>query len=343
MYDKKMSDSLAQTARELVAPGKGILAADESFPTIEKRFRAVGIKSSEENRRAYRELLFTSPDIEKYISGIILFDETIRQMTGNGIPFGKLIRDRGMILGIKADRGKVSASFSPRESVTKGIERLKERLSDYKNLGAKFSKWRAEFTISGDLPTRALIEENARDLAEFAAVSQSEGFVPVVEPEVLMQGDHDLEKSREVSAEVLKTVFLELEKHSVKYDSMLLKPSWVHPGFEHPGKPECREIARATLSLFKEILPGDLPGVVFLSGGDSPKDATSHLNELNRMNKVPWQLSFSFGRALQSPALNIWQGKKENVSAAQKEFIKRSRLNSLARQGKYDPSQEGGF
>jgi len=338
-----MNGSLAQTARDLVAPGKGILAADESFSTIKKRFRAVGIESSEENRRAFRELLFTSHDIEKYISGVILFDETIYQETENGIPFNKLIRDKGMILGIKVDQGKVSASFSPGESVTKGMKGLKERLSGYKNLGAKFSKWRAEFTISDNLPTRALIEKNARDLAEFAAVSQSEGFVPVVEPEVLMQGDHDIEKSREVSFMVLETVFLELEKHAVKYDSMLLKPSWVHPGFDNPGKPECRKIAQATLSLFKKILPGDLPGVVFLSGGESPEDATSHLNELNRVNEVPWQLSFSFGRALQSPALNIWRGKKENVSAAQKEFIKRSRLNSLARQGKYDPSQEDGL
>lgn len=328
-------DKLSKTSEKLVAKGKGILAADESTGTIKKRLDTIGVESTEENRRSYRELLFTTPDIEKFISGVILFDETIRQKTKDQVSFPKLLKQKGIIPGIKVDKGKVDLPNCPGEMVTEGIDGLRERLAEYVTLGAEFTKWRAVFSISEDLPTQTCIDVNADLLARFAALSQEAGLVPIVEPEVLMTGDHSIEKSAEVSFRVLKYVFLELERQKVDIESMLLKPSWVHPGFDNKKKPKDIKIAKTTLRVFKKVLPDNLPGVVFLSGGDSPQDATAHLDALNEIGGAPWQLSFSFGRALQAPVLAAWQGKRENVEKAQKAFYERAVLNSLARTGDY--------
>jgi fructose-bisphosphate aldolase class I len=326
---------IRRVAESLVAPGKGILAADESFPTIKKRFDSIGIKSTKETRRAYRELLFTTPDIEKFISGVILFDETLRQKAKNGKSFPKLLTDRGIIVGIKVDQGKVALENSPNEMITQGLDGLRERLLEYSQLGAKFTKWRAVYSINKNTPSDVCIEVNAEGLARFAALSQETGLAPIVEPEVLMKGDHAIERSAGVSKKVLKAVFLELEKHKVDFKGMLLKPSWIHPGFDYPKKPNSKIVAQATLRVFREVLPDELPGVVFLSGGDSPEDSTTHLDALNELDRAPWQLSFSFGRALQQPALKAWAGKSANIEKAQKAFYERARLNSLARSGDY--------
>lgn len=327
-------------ARALVAPHKGILAADESFPTIKKRFDAIGVESNEENRRAYRELLFTTEGIEEFISGVILFDETIRQTTKEGKPFVKILQEKGIIPGIKVDKGTVPMAGFPEEKITEGLDGLGERLAEYKNLGAKFTKWRAVITIGETIPTNECIDSNAEMLARFAALSQEAGLVPIVEPEVLMDGGHDMERSKEVGRRTLKSVFLFLGKHKVALEAMLLKPSWVHPGKDYPQRPSDEEIAQATLGLFKEVLPDGLPGVVFLSGGDSPEDSTGHLNALNQMGGANWELSFSFGRALQEPVLQTWGGKEENIKLAQEAFYKRAKLNSLARAGEYKKEME---
>jgi fructose-bisphosphate aldolase class I len=334
-------NALKSTAYALVAPGKGILAADESFPTIKKRFDTIGIESTKETRRSYRELLFTTSEIEKYISGVIMFDESIRQSTKGNISFPELLSKRGIIPGIKVDQGKDEMDECPGEMLTKGLEGLEERLREYCKLGAKFTKWRAVFSINKDTPTDTCIKKNSEHLAKFALLSQNAGMVPVVEPEVLMKGDHDFDKSRQVTMRVLKSVFIYLGKYKIDLSGVLLKPSWVHPGLDRSEKPSSEEVAKATLVVFREVLPDELPGVVFLSGGDSPEDSTSHLDALNELDQTPWQLSFSFGRALQAPVLKTWEGKSENVVKAQNEFVKRARLNSLARTGRYEESMEG--
>ena len=333
-------EELKSIARALVAPRKGILAADESFPTIKKRFDAIGVESNEENRKAYRELLFTTEGIEEFISGVIMFDETIRQTTKDGKPFAKVLQDTGIIPGIKVDKGAVSMANFAGEKITEGLDGLRERLAEYKSLGAKFTKWRAVITIGENIPTNECIDSNAESLARFAAASQEAGMVPIVEPEVLMDGGHDIEKSKEVGRKTLKSVFLALGRHKVTPEAMLLKPSWAHPGKDNPQKSSDEEIAEATLNFFKEVLPDELPGVVFLSGGDSPEDSTLHLNAMNQIGSANWELSFSFGRALQELVLQIWGGKEENIKLAQESFYKRAKLNSMARAGEYRKEME---
>jgi fructose-bisphosphate aldolase class I len=326
---------LKETAKALVAQGKGILAADESNGTIKKRFDTIGVESTEENRRKYRELLFTAPEIDKFISGVIMFDETVRQKSKDGVSFPKLLENRGIIPGIKVDKGKVSMPNFPDEEVTEGIDGLRERLAEYKKLGLKFAKWRAVFSVKGKLPTQVCIDSNAELLARYAAYCQEAGLVPIVEPEVLMKGDHALDEFARDNKRVLKTVFIYLAKHKVDVSGMLLKPSWVHGGLDRFSKENSIEVARATLRVFADILPDELPGVVFLSGGDNPQDSTTYLDKLNELDEGKWQLSFSFGRALQEPVLQTWQGKEGNVKAAQQMFYERARLNSLARTGEY--------
>jgi fructose-bisphosphate aldolase class I len=333
-------DALSKVAKDLVAPGKGILAADESMGTIKKRFDSIGVESTSENHKVYRQLLFTTGDIGKFVSGVILFDETIRQKTDDGVFFPEFLEKRGILPGIKVDLGKKDLANFPSEVITEGLDGLRERLSEYVGLGAKFTKWRALIKIGDNIPTTTCILSNAESLARFASLSQESGLVPIIEPEVSMEGTHSMDRSREVTKKVLKEVFIALDRHKVDIKGMLLKPSWVHPGFESGHKPQSEEVASATLSVFKEVLPDDLPGIVFLSGGDSPTDSTSHLDKLNESDNVPWQLSFSFGRALQGPVLKAWGGKEENVGKAQKAFYKRAKLNSLARSGEYKREME---
>ena len=331
---------LQSTAKLLVASGKGILAADESTKTIKKRFDAVGIESNAENNRIYRQLLFTTPGIEEFISGVIMFDETIRQKTDDGIPFAKYLESRGIIPGIKVDKGTVDLENFPGEKITEGLDGLKDRLLEYKDMGAKFTKWRAVITIGENTPTNTCIGSNADALARFTAISQDTDLVPIVEPEVLMDGNHDIKKSEEVTYLTLKSVFSKLSEYKIDFNGMLLKPNWVHPGKESRQEINDEEIAQASLRVLKEVVPPEVPGIVFLSGGDSAGESTGHLNAMNVLDDVPWQLSFSFGRALQQPILEVWKGKSENIEVAQKEFYKRVKLNSLARNGKYERGME---
>lgn len=332
--------TLGSTAKQLVAEGKGILAADWSLKTSEKHFKRNGIEDTEENRRAYRELLFVTPEIENYISGVIMFDETIRQSTSGGISFPRYLAGRGIIPGIKVDQGKEEFPGSPQEFITKGLDGLDARLEEYKKLGARFTKWRALFVVGDGLPSDKAIDRNAEILAEYALITQNHGLVPIIEPEVLMEGGHTITESEQANYRVLKKVFLELEKKGVNYRGMLLKPSWVHPGKESE-KPSDKEVAKATLKVLAETVSDEIPGIMFLSGGDSPEDSTGHLDALNEEGNFPWELSFSFGRALKEPTLRRWGGKSENKDAAQKEFVKRAYMNSLARSGKYDKTMEG--
>jgi fructose-bisphosphate aldolase class I len=337
-----MDKSLSEIANALVAKGKGILAADESTGTIKKRFDAIGIESNPETNRIYRQLLFTTPDIEKFISGVIMFDETIRQSSNDGIPFPKLLSDKGILPGIKVDKGVVDLENFPGEKITEGLDGLRERLQEYKNLGAKFTKWRAVITIGENSPTDVCIGLNVSSLARFAGLSQEVGLVPVVEPEVLMDGNHSLEKCEEVTYKTLKVLFSKLTEHKVDFGGMLLKPNMILSGKESSQKSTQTQVSAATLRCFKEVLPDDLPGVVFLSGGQGPLEATENLNEMNKVQPKKWELSFSYGRALQEPVLNAWLGKDENVKSAQDAFYHRAEMNSLARSGEYSPQQENG-
>ena len=332
--------ALSDIAKTLVAPGKGILAADESTKTIKKRFDTIGIESNPENNRIYRQLLFTTQGVEEYISGVILYNETIRQATDEGVPFPKLLAEKGILPGIKVDAGTVDLVNFPGEKYTEGLDGLRERLTEYAQMGAKFSKWRSVITINGDTPTSPAIDISAVNLALYAALSQEAGLVPIVEPEVLMDGTHDIKKSEEVTYQTLKVVFGRLAEYKVDFSGMLLKPNWVHPGKDSGGIVDDGEIAVATLGVFREVVPQELPGIVFLSGGDSPEESTGHLNEMNKSTDLPWQLSFSFGRALQEPVIKAWAGKAENIKNAQNEFLKWAKLNSLARSGKYENSME---
>jgi len=331
--------ALNEIAKKLVAPGKGVLAADESFPTIKKRFDSIGVESTEENRKLYRKLLFTTPGIEEYISGVIMFDETIRQSDGK--PFTEILNEKGIIPGIKVDMGKAEMANFPGEMITRGLDDLRQRLKEYVELGAKFTKWRAVIKIGKNMPSLTCIHSNAENLARFAALSQEAGLVSIVEPEVLMDGDHDIERCREITASTIQNVFSFLKDHKVDYTGMLLKPNMILPGKESSKKTSLSEIATSTLEIFKSTTDSRVPGLVFLSGGQSPEEATQNLNEINKIRgDAPWQLSFSFGRALQRSVLEAWKGKDENIGIAQKEFLKRARLNSLAREGKYEPSFE---
>lgn len=331
---------LAATAQAIVTKGRGILAADESFPTIAKRFKKINLESTEENRRAYREMLFTTQGIGEFVSGIILFDETIRQSTGGGTPFVDVFRRAGIIPGIKVDKGAKALAGFPGEKVTEGLDGLRDRLEEYRKLGARFTKWRAVITIGHGIPTRFCIDTNAHALARFAALSQEAGLVPIVEPEVLMDGDHTIERCEEVTETTLKSVFFHLHAHRVELEGALLKPNMVLSGKECPRQAGVEEVADATVRCLRRAVPAALPGIVFLSGGQSAEVATAHLNAMNAQGEHPWELSFSYGRALQGPALETWQGKSANRQAAQKVFYHRAKCNGAARYGKYSSSME---
>ncbi len=335
MTSQSEIEPMEATARALVAPGKGILAADESFPTIEQRFSSINLPSTDENRRAYRELLFTTPEIGKFISGVILFDETIRQHSSGHVSMPEVIKKQDMIPGIKVDRGAKDFALFPGEKVTEGLDGLRNRLAEYKHLGAQFTKWRAVIRIDRGIPTRTCLEANANFLAYFAALSQEAGLTPIVEPEVLMEGDHTIGRSEEITSEMLRAVFHALVDHRVALEAMLLKPNMVTPGTDCPEKASVDEIATATLRCLRRSVPSAVPGIVFLSGGQSEVDATTHLSAINREGNTPWELGFSFGRALQTSALKTWNGRPENISAAQKVFAHRAECNSLARNGEY--------
>ncbi len=332
--------NLEQTALALVAPGKGILAADESTGTIKKRFDSISVENTEDNRRAYREMLFTTKGAEDYVSGVILFDETLRQSASNGTRFADMLAAKGIVPGIKVDKGAKPLAFAPGETVTEGLDGLRDRLAEYYKLGARFTKWRAVITIGDDIPSDLCIEVNAHALARYAALSQEGGLVPIVEPEVLMDGAHTVERCEEVTRRTLKRVFEALEQQRVSLPGMLLKPNMVLSGNACPEQADVKEVARRTVGLFKEVVPADVPGIVFLSGGQSDEDATAHLSAMNEIGGFPWQLSFSYGRALQAPSLSAWSGKPANMDAGRKAFLHRAKLNGAARYGKYTPAME---
>ena len=331
---------LQSTAKALVAEGKGILAADESEGTIKKRFDSIGVESNEEARRAYRDLLFTTEGAEEYIGGVILFDETLRQSSADGTPFPKLLESKGIVPGIKVDTGAKPLALAEGETVTEGLDGLRERLNEYRELGARFAKWRAVITIGKDIPSEYCIWTNAHALARYAALCQEANIVPIVEPEVLMDGDHTIERSFEVTSRTLHAVFTELRDQRVQPEGILLKPNMVLPGYECPQQASDEEIARETVRCFRRHVPAAVPGVVFLSGGQSEEEATSRLNAMNEIGPHPWKLSFSYGRALQAAALKAWGGKEENVEAAQRAYYHRAKMNSAAQTGTYAPDME---
>ncbi|HEX2852320.1 MAG TPA: class I fructose-bisphosphate aldolase [Opitutaceae bacterium] len=331
---------IESTARELVQAGKGILAADESTSTIEKRLRSVDVAPTEENRRAYRELLFSTPGLGEFISGVILYDETIRQKSADGAPFVALLQRLGIIPGIKVDLGAKDLAGFPGEKITEGLDGLRERLAGYAKLGARFTKWRAVIAITSGIPTPDALDANAHALARFAALSQEADLVPIVEPEVLMDGDHPIERQEEVTAAVLPRVFRELIAQRVRLEGMLLKPNMVVSGKECARQASVSEVAEATLRCLRRHVPAAVPGIVFLSGGQSDIRATEHLNAMNQTGGAPWELSFSYGRALQAPALKAWAGKSANVPAAQQALHHRAACNSAARHGSYSKERE---
>jgi fructose-bisphosphate aldolase, class I len=331
---------LQETAQAIVAEGKGILAADESDSTIKKRFDSIGVESTEENRRAYRELLFTTQGVEEYISGVILFDETIRQSSSDGTPFPKLLESKGVIPGIKVDKGAKPLALAEGETVTEGLDGLRERLGEYRELGARFAKWRAVISIGKEIPSEYCLWTNAHALARYAALSQEAGLVPIVEPEVLMDGDHTIERSFTVTSHTLHAVFTELRDQRVHPEGILLKPNMVLSGYSNAEQASHEEVAAETIRCFERHVPAAVPGIVFLSGGQSDEDATANLNAMNAMGPHPWQLSFSYGRALQAPALKAWLGQEENVEAAQHAYYHRAKMNSAARTGMYAPEME---
>ena len=329
-------EQLAETALAMVAPGKGIIAIDESTGTCAKRFAGVGIENNEENRRRYRELLLTTPKLSDYISGAILFDETIRQSTSDGVPFAKYMMDHGMIPGIKVDKGTHNLAGCPGEVVTEGLDGLRDRLAEYYKLGARFAKWRAVINIGDDIPSGTCIEANSHALARYAALCQEQGLVPMVEPEVIMDGSHDIETCFEVTEVTLRSLFASLYEHSVMLEGTILKASMVVPGTTSGEKVSVEEVAAATLQCLKSTVPAILPGIVFLSGGQSDEDATAHLDAMNRMGPNPWPLSFSYGRAMQAAALKLWsQDLVNNFAAAQQTVYARARDNGLAALGQW--------
>jgi fructose-bisphosphate aldolase class I len=331
---------LESTAQALVPAGKGILAADESFPTIKKRFERIEVPSTEENRRSYREMLFTTPHVEAFISGVILFDETIHQRSQDGALLPNVLAQKGIIPGIKVDKGaKAMASF-PGEKITEGLDDLRDRLAEYRELGARFAKWRAVITIGEGLPSRTCLAANAHALVRYAALCQEAGLVPIVEPEVLMEGDHTLARCEAVTTATLEGVFAQLYEHRVNLEGLLLKPNMVLPGKDCPQQASVSEVAEATLRCMRRAVPAAVPGIVFLSGGQSARQATEHLNAMNKIGGQPWELSFSYGRALQEPALAAWQGHAENVRRVQATFYHRAKCNGAARYGQYTPEME---
>jgi len=331
---------LEETARAMVAPGKGILAADESSPTIKKRFDSIGVESTEQNRRTYRQMLFTTDGAEEFISGVILFDETLRQSTDDGIAFPKLLAEKGILPGIKVDKGAKALAGAEGEKVTEGLDGLRERLEEYRGLGARFAKWRAVITIGDGIPSDYCIDANAHALARYAALCVEGGIVPIVEPEVLMDGPHSIERCYEVTERTLCRVFDALYAQRVPLEKTILKPNMVLSGNECPKQAGVREVAEATLHCFRRVVPAAVPGIVFLSGGQSDKLATAHLNEMNKIAGGPWELSFSYGRALQAPPLKSWVGKPENIPSAQQAFYHRAQCNGAARSGSYSEEME---
>jgi fructose-bisphosphate aldolase class I len=333
---------LEKTARELVAPGKGILAADESFGTIGKRFEAFGIESSEESRRAYREMLFMTEGIGEFLSGVILFDETLRQNASDGTPLPEVLRNQGVIPGIKVDKSTVNMPLSPNEKFTQGLDGLGDRLAEYRELGARFTKWRAVITIGESIPTESCVEANAEALALYAAFAQENDLVPIVEPEVLIDGDHSIEQCYEATQWMLNATFDEIYEHGVELSGMLLKPNMVISGKDAPEQAGVEEVARATVECLLRTVPAAVPGIVFLSGGQTDLQATQHLNAMNRLyeGRLPWELSFSYARALQGQPMEIWGGSVDKVEAAQKAFYHRAKMNSAARSGSYSEDME---
>src|SRR5690349_15100129 len=333
---------LNKVAEAMVAPGRGILAADESSGTIKKRFDAIGAECTADSRRDYREFLFRSAEtMSKYISGVILYDETIRQNAKDGTPLVKLIEKAGSLPGIKVDKGLKPLPFCPGEVITEGLDGLAERLAEYRGLGAKFAKWRAVIDIGSGIPSYNCIMANAHALGRYAALCQQEGIVPIVEPEVLMDGDHDIDRCYQVTCDTLHTVFNELYDQRVEFEDMLLKPNMIVPGKKnksYPAKPE--EVAERTIACFRTVVPAAVPGIVFLSGGQGDEEATANLNAMNKLGPHPWQLSFSYGRALQAPSLKAWKGDDANIGAGQSAYLHRARMNGLARSGEYTAAAE---
>jgi fructose-bisphosphate aldolase class I len=336
---------LRDTATTLVAGDKGLLAMDESNPTCNRRFAKLGIPQTEEMRRAYREMIVTTPGLGESISGAILFDETIRQQKKDGTPFVKAIADMGIIPGIKVDTGAKDLAGHPGEKITEGLDGLRDRLAEYSQMGARFAKWRAVIVVGDGIPSRASIEANAQALARYAALCQEAGLVPVVEPEVLMDGDHNLERCREATEEVLRTVFDQLYTQRVMLEGMILKPNMVLPGLTSPYQQTVEETADTTMRCFLRVVPAAVPGIAFLSGGQSGELASARLNAMNVRFKgrLPWAVTFSFSRAIQYPALEIWKGQEANVPAAQKALYHRAQCNHTARRGEYNASVEADF
>lgn len=335
-----MTYDLAATAQSLVAPGKGVLAADESVPTITKRFEAIGVTSTPESRRAYRDMMLTTPDLASFISGMILYDETIRQGVADGTPFPRVLEERGIMPGIKVDTGAHPLAGAPGEKITEGLDGLRERIAEYRDLGARFAKWRAVITIAEGLPSRYCIAANAHALARYAALCQEGGLVPIVEPEVLMDGDHTIDRCFEATEATLRAVFGELADQRVALERMVLKPNMVVPGMGSPRPAGVEEVAEATLRCLRSTVPAAVPGIAFLSGGQTAELATEQLNAMNTMGPHPWEVSFSYGRALQDPAMAAWKGESANVEAGQVALFHRARCNGAARSGSYTPAME---
>jgi len=334
------ANELHETARALVADNRGILAADESSGTIAKRFDSIGLDSTEENRRGYRDMLFTTPGLEDWVSGVILYDETIRQSTSDGTPFAQLLAGKGVIPGIKVDLGAKDLAGAPGEKVTEGLDGLRERLQEYRQLGARFAKWRAVITIGDGIPSAYCIQVNAHALARYAALCQEQGLVPIVEPEVLMDADNDIERCYRATKRTLHKTFDELYHQRVDLEGMLLKPNMVISGKGSPTQASAEEVAEWTIRCFRETVPAAVPGIVFLSGGQSDEQASENLNAINSLGPQPWVLSFSYGRALQAPALKAWGGSAENVEAGQSFLALRARCNSAAVAGRYSAQME---
>jgi len=330
---------LQQTARRMVAPGKGVLAADESHPTIGKRFAALGIEASEENRRLYRQMYFCSPGLEDYISGVILFDETIRQRSDDGTPFPELLDAKGVVPGIKVDSGAKPLPGHPGETITEGLDGLRDRLGAYFELGARFAKWRAVISIGNGTPSRGCIEANAHALARYAALCQEASIVPIVEPEVLMTGHHDIDRCESVTTDVLQCTFSQLQCQGVLLEAMVLKPSMVISGSDATAA-SVEEVALRTIGCLRNTVPAAVPGIAFLSGGQTDEDATAHLNAMNRRGPHPWNLTFSYGRALQARAMKTWGGDPAALEFASQAFLKRASCNSAATRGAWEPSME---
>jgi fructose-bisphosphate aldolase class I len=335
-----LTDELRNTAAALVAEGKGILAADESNGTMDKRLKAAGVEPGEEQRRALREVLFTTDGVADYISGVILYDETFRQSSDDGIPFPRLLHDQGIVPGIKVDTGAKPLAGADGEKVTEGLDGLRERLAEYYDGGARFAKWRAVIELDDERPSPYCIHVNAHGLGRYAALCQEARIVPIVEPEVLMDGDHTIDRSEEVTSAVLEAVFEELHRQRVLLEGILLKPNMVVAGYGCSSQPDDDEVAERTLRTLRRHVPGAVPGIVFLSGGQSDEDATARLNRMNQQGDQPWEVSFSYGRGLQAAALETWRGDADNVAAAQAQYRHRARCTGAARRGEYSPQME---